>query len=650
MSTTGTHAQLVEAALTYARRGWRVVPLYGPRPGGCSCPSGAACEHPGKHPRLREWPSRASVTDAKIQEWFTRWPESNVGIATGAASGVFALDVDPRHGGDEALARLEATHGPLPRTPRQVTGGGGEHVLFRHPGWRIGNQQGEATLAPGLDVRGDGGQIVAAPSRHANGRAYAWDLLHDPADVPLADAPAWLLARLQPTNGNGTGHAPVVDEIIGEGRRNQLLFSLAGSMRRRGMTTEEILGALTLVNAGRCRPPLEAVELRQIAASAGRYTPEPAPPAAERPASRLKVVSWAELTRGEIEPVAYFWPGWISVAAVALMSAAGESLKSWLAAYLACMAAAGRPAFAEPGADEAPVQSGPVLYLAGENALAEERRRCQLLKAGLELPDDLPITFVDAGGVSLSDPEDYAAVVALVAQLRPVLIVLDSAIALSGLARENDNTEVRAFMKTRILPLARTHGATVLLIGHSPKAPTQPGVAFGDEHVARGAGDWRNAADTLLYLKRDRSLGEFAVVLKHSKQRIGPRHAPIWFELQEPEPGRAVRLVYGGRFSEAAQGIQAGVQKAVATAAGILKAAPAGLFQRDLGEQVLAAGISKATYRRALDVLRGRKPWPYGPLRDKTQAVVTEVRHGKHVHLTVDLTTWPADEDWDDAA
>ena len=54
-----------------------------------------------------------------------------------------------------------------------------------------------------------------------------------------------------------------------------------------------------------------------------------------------------------------------------------------------------------------------MLYLAGENALAEERRRCQLLKAGLELPDALPISFVEAGGLSLSDETDYAALVAL---------------------------------------------------------------------------------------------------------------------------------------------------------------------------------------------------------------------------------------------
>src|SRR5262249_32482192 len=163
-----------------------------------------------------------------------------------------------------------------------------------------------------------------------------------------------------------------------------------------------------------------------------------------------KVVTWAELTEGPVEEIRYFWPGWIAVAAVALLSAPGESLKSWLAAYLACMAASGRPAFAEPGTNEPPVQHGSVLYLAAQNSLIEERRRCQLLKRGLELPDDLPIFFVEAGGLNFNEDADYAAIVALVTQLRPVLIVLDSAIALSGLARENDNSEVRAFLKTRI--------------------------------------------------------------------------------------------------------------------------------------------------------------------------------------------------------
>ena len=169
----------------------------------------ADCDPRGKHPRLKGWPAFATTDPATLSTWWRQWPRANVGIATGAGSGIFALDVDPRHGGDEALALLESRHGPLPRTVRALTGGGGEHVLFRHPGWPVGNQQGAATLALGLDVRGDGGQIVAAPSfAHPGGRPYAWSVEHHPDDVPVAEAPAWLSRCSRPGTGTAAGPRP----------------------------------------------------------------------------------------------------------------------------------------------------------------------------------------------------------------------------------------------------------------------------------------------------------------------------------------------------------------------------------------------------------------------------------------------------------
>src|SRR5262249_33590992 len=160
-------------------------------------------------------------------------------------------------------------------------------------------------------------------------------------------------------------------------------------------------------------------------------------------------------------------------------------------------------------------------------------RRCGLLKRGLGLPDDLPIHFVPAESLFFTDAADYAAVIQLVQEIRPAAIIIDSAIAVADLENENDNAQVRRFMKTRIASLARNRGPTVHLIAHSPKPPIKPGLRFSDEHVARGASDWRNAADVVLYLRRERTLGADAVVLKHAKARIGRRHAPIWFALEE---------------------------------------------------------------------------------------------------------------------
>jgi hypothetical protein len=171
----------VDAARAYAHRGWRVVPI---------APN-------TKHPaHLKAWSEAATTDPELIGEWWQRWPADGVGVATGQRSGVWVLDVDPGHGGDDSLADLEAEHGALPATMEVITGSGGRHLYFAWPeGATIRNDQA-GRLGPGLDVRGDGGQVVAPPTVHPNGRRYEWEL-----SSPLAPAPApgWLVALLTAT-------------------------------------------------------------------------------------------------------------------------------------------------------------------------------------------------------------------------------------------------------------------------------------------------------------------------------------------------------------------------------------------------------------------------------------------------------------------
>ena len=150
---------MLAAALDHAQRGWHVIPLHDMSAGVCSCGDGATCLTPGKHPRITKWQHRASTDRATLAEWWRRWPTANVGIATGARSGLVVLDVDPRHGGDEQLAAFEAEHGKLPETAAVVTGGGGAHY-FNHPGGDIRSRK----LSPGLELKADGTFVVAPPS------------------------------------------------------------------------------------------------------------------------------------------------------------------------------------------------------------------------------------------------------------------------------------------------------------------------------------------------------------------------------------------------------------------------------------------------------------------------------------------------------
>ena len=252
---------MLAAALAYAEAGLNVFPLK-PR---------------SKVPATLDGLKSATSDVDQVRAWWQRWPEANVAIRTGTESGVVVLDVDVQHGGAGSLRELEQRHGELPKTARVLTGGGGQHVYLRHPGHEIRNSAGK--LGAGLDVRGDGGYVVAPPSVHENGRAYQW---MRPLERGIADVPAWLLEDAEKRRNGGA--AEPVDELIPEGRRREALLSLAGTLRRRGLGASEILAALEAVNEARCRPPLRPRELEALAHDvAGRWEPDPASVLPRRP-------------------------------------------------------------------------------------------------------------------------------------------------------------------------------------------------------------------------------------------------------------------------------------------------------------------------------------------------------------------------------
>lgn len=189
-------SDLKRAALYYANYGWPVVPLHFMKDGRCSCGRGR-CDSPGKHPTTPHGLKDASWNSIQIETWWDTRPDANVGIATGADAGIVVIDVDPRHGGDESLAELVREHGELPATVEALTGGGGRHLVFKHPGSTVRNR---SNMRPGIDVRGDGGYIVAPPSNHASGAQYRWREGHGPHERTPAEMPAWLLALV--TRGN----------------------------------------------------------------------------------------------------------------------------------------------------------------------------------------------------------------------------------------------------------------------------------------------------------------------------------------------------------------------------------------------------------------------------------------------------------------
>lgn len=215
----------IEYAQRYAELGFAVFPLHWITAArGCSCDD-ADCRSPGKHPLPIKGVKEASRDPLVIEAWWQRWPEANIGMAMGQVSGVFAVDVDPRNGGDISIEELQAKNGRLPDTINAMTGGGGQHLLFRfEPGRALPGKLGR-----GIDIKGEGGYIVVEPSVHASGVAYAWEADGDPIyGATAAPAPAWLFAADTVSSATATsGNAATAVGYIAPDRVLSLRSALA---------------------------------------------------------------------------------------------------------------------------------------------------------------------------------------------------------------------------------------------------------------------------------------------------------------------------------------------------------------------------------------------------------------------------------------
>jgi len=172
----------------------------------------------GKRPAVSDWPNWPATPEA-IDTWWRRHPDANVGVRTGR--GLVVLDVDPRAGGDGELQRVEHEYGALPATLEVVTGGEGRHLYFRGP-----RDLSSYDLAPGLEVKARGRQVVAPPSVHPSGRLYVWHPARSPETTPQALVPVWI-AALAPGRGEAVS-AP--SEVTAERRQRDPLLAIPAAI------------------------------------------------------------------------------------------------------------------------------------------------------------------------------------------------------------------------------------------------------------------------------------------------------------------------------------------------------------------------------------------------------------------------------------
>lgn len=272
--TTKQPPRMLAFALDYLNK-YRlsVVPLFGIKSNDksnnngsyiCNCDKGSACKSPGKHTRVK-WTDYQSKlpTKAEITTWWHQWPASNIGIITGAVSGIIVLDVD----GPEGERTIKQKGLIIPPTVISRTGRGW-HYIYKHPGFECRNFASKIgkTILPNVDFRGDGGLIVAPPSKHVSGRHYTWAMGPDMADI--APAPDWLLEMIQEqaravAGGGRTLSKEDWSKKLAEGERDVELTRRAGSLLAK-MEPAEALTMLLAWNKEHCDPPLEDSLVQKI--------------------------------------------------------------------------------------------------------------------------------------------------------------------------------------------------------------------------------------------------------------------------------------------------------------------------------------------------------------------------------------------------
>ena len=250
--------ELKETALKYANMGLAVFPLI-----------------PKEKKPLTENGFKNATTDpGKIEEWWTIHPDANIGIATGEMSGglvVIDMDIDKEKDKDGYHSFLEwckANFLVLPDSWMSITGRGGYHLMFKSS-FPVPSKIG---WIEDVDIRANGGYIVAPPSIHPNGNRYEWE--QDPADYELITTDdtdvEFIMNSVLASNKTNTEPLKVPDEIP-EGHRDEMMFKLACKYQAMGMSDSEMFAALTVANKERCKPPLSDKEIKQKLKQAQKY-------------------------------------------------------------------------------------------------------------------------------------------------------------------------------------------------------------------------------------------------------------------------------------------------------------------------------------------------------------------------------------------
>jgi len=482
----------LEAALEYLEHGWSVIPV-----------------GQDKKPKMKvkEFQKRRA-NELEVRKWFTQWPDANVGIITGAISGIVVVDIEA--GGPT---------NDLPPTVMCSTGGGGWHFYYKYPDNYVKNGVRVKELT---DIRGDGGYVVAPPSLHKSGKNYEWFVA--PGDADFADLPDWVLER-SATIKPKINLEEKLKEKVPDGERHNAAAQLAGKyLRELPFQMWKTAGwpALQKWNDDNCLPPLEQADLRAVWESIQNKEQQRRDLTSENMNVAKSDSEWHLWTIDEILNHDFGKDEWLIESLLlkpGLMALSGNpgDYKTALALYFALSVARGTPVFGK-----FPATAGRVLMIDEENHLRNIKKRFEAL-GGVA---GEAVLYLSQNEIKVDSGSAVARVLKLIEQHKIALVTLDSFVDIHR-QEENDSggmqlvlSAMRQFVKA---------GASVIFLHH----PTKGG--FGGGQNLRGSSNILAQVDVHLHVEKKRD--EDVLILKQEKMRDAPKLKPFEVKIVLGEKG-----------------------------------------------------------------------------------------------------------------
>jgi putative DNA primase/helicase len=461
----------------YASRGWLVLPLHAVEKGRCSCGE-SNCRSPGKHPRSQHGVKDASADAQQINAWWGQWPDANVGIATGAISNLVVVDVDPRNGGDQSYAQLKLDFpGVFTELVKVRSGSSGTHLYYQHPGSHVPCR---ANLRPGIDVKADGGYIVAPPSTHVGGERYRFTS-NNAWQVPLLPAAlrSFITPQAQAQQCEGQSPSIALDSLHvtqpiktlirngkPKGQRSEAIFSAMRSMIKTGHSDGEIVAVLMDPSHGLSEKPRDKGEawLRSELKRA-REKPDRAGSASttHRPNGAALIIRRAS----EIKPEAirWLWPQRIALGKLSMIAGLPGLGKSQVTADLAAIVSSGGT-----WTTGEKCQAGDAYFLSAEDDPSDTiRPRLEACGADLQRIHIIEAVKVQSGERFFNLKDDIGTLANnLTAHPGAKLIIIDPINAYLRGVDSHKDAEVRSVLAP-LAKLAADHGVAVVFVTHLNK-------------------------------------------------------------------------------------------------------------------------------------------------------------------------------------